>query len=59
MCKGNMEEALEQVRKLAALSEDDRRQAIVALHDLAHSMETQHDTIHRYGHAVSLTSVIF
>jgi hypothetical protein len=53
-----MEAALEQVRKLAALSEDGRRHAMVALHDLAHSFETPHDTIHRYGHAVWLVLIM-
>ena len=47
-----MEEALDQVRKLAAASEDGRRKAMVALQNLAFSLEGQHDTIHRYGHMV-------
>lgn len=47
-----METALEQIKQLAGLSEDARRQAMVVLHSLAFSMETQHETLHRYGHAV-------
>ncbi|KAH9866814.1 hypothetical protein J1614_008507 [Plenodomus biglobosus] len=53
-----MEAALEQVRKLAALSEDGRHQAMVALHNLAYSLETHDDTIHRYGHANLQAAVV-
>ncbi|KAH7384628.1 S-adenosyl-L-methionine-dependent methyltransferase [Pyrenochaeta sp. MPI-SDFR-AT-0127] len=52
-----MEEALDQVRKLAAVSEDDRRKAMVALQNLAFSLENPHDTIHRFGH-MSLQAAI-
>lgn len=52
-----MEEALNQVRKLAAESEDNRRKAMVALRDLSSSLENLHDTIHKYGHMVWFTPV--
>ena len=47
-----METALDQVRELATAREDDRAKAIVALQNLAFSLETPQDTIHRYGHMV-------
>lgn len=47
-----MDEALDQVRKLAAASEDGRRKAMLALQNLAFSLENPHDTIRKYGHMV-------
>lgn len=53
-----MEEALEQVRKLATESEDGRLKAIVALQNLAFSLEDPHQTIHRYGHMVCFSIIL-
>ncbi|PQE06904.1 O-methyl transferase B protein [Rutstroemia sp. NJR-2017a BVV2] len=52
-----MEKALDQVRELATASEDDRDKAIVALQNLAFSLESPQHTIHRYGH-MSLQAAI-
>jgi hypothetical protein len=53
-----MEEALDQVRRLATASQHSRQQAILALQDLAFSLETPDFTLHRYGHMVWLTSIV-
>lgn len=47
-----MEDAFNKIRELAAENEESRRKAMVALQDLAFSMENEQDTIHRYGHMV-------
>jgi hypothetical protein len=53
-----MEKALDQVRELATGSEDDRHKAIADLQNLAFSLESPQDTIHRYGHMVSFTVIL-
>ncbi|PHH75738.1 hypothetical protein CDD82_4304 [Ophiocordyceps australis] len=50
-----MEDALNQVRKFAAQGDHGRREAVLALRDLLFSLETPHDTMHRYGHMVCFT----
>lgn len=47
-----MDLAIEHVRSLAEKGGFDRRQAMVALQNIAFSLEDLHDTIHRYGHMV-------
>ncbi|KAK6844447.1 hypothetical protein PG995_014557 [Apiospora arundinis] len=44
-----MEAALSQIRELAAQGEDSRWNVMVALRDLACSLEEPNDTIHRFG----------
>lgn len=43
--------ALDQIRKLA-IDDDSRRRLMVALHDLANSLEDPSDTLQRFGYLV-------
>jgi len=52
-----MEAAFGQIREVAAEGEEARRKVIVALRDLACSLEEPNDTIHRFGHMVYLTFI--
>ncbi|KAK8017140.1 hypothetical protein PG991_008216 [Apiospora marii] len=45
-----MEAAFDQLRELAAEGESARQKVVVALRDLASSLEAPNDTIHRFGH---------
>lgn len=47
-----MEKWFEEIRQFAARDDQSRRSMIMALRDLANSLETTNDTIHRYGHMV-------
>ncbi|KAF2963106.1 hypothetical protein GQX73_g10471 [Xylaria multiplex] len=53
-----MEEALDNIRKEAAGSEETRRTAIVALQSLISSLETPDDTLHRFGHMNLQTATV-
>lgn len=53
-----MEAILDQVKQLAATSEEARQEVMVALRNLAFSFESPQDTIHRYGHMVCPYSVL-
>lgn len=52
-----MEAALSQIRELAAQGEDSRWNVMVALRDLACSLEEPNDTIHRFGQMVRPTFI--
>jgi hypothetical protein len=47
-----MEKAFDEIKQVAARDDQSRRSTITALRDLANSLETTNDTIHRYGHMV-------
>jgi hypothetical protein len=50
-----MDAALDQIQQLATNADElTRRQLMNSLHKLAYSMESPQETIHRYGHSVSL-----
>ncbi|KAG8170109.1 hypothetical protein KVR01_000854 [Diaporthe batatas] len=53
-----MDSAFQEFRALAAKGEQGRRALMVALHNLAYSLETPNDTIHRYGHMNLQTAAV-
>lgn len=53
-----MEHSFGEIRKLAARDDESRRSTITALRDLANSLETTNDTIHRYGHMNLQTATV-
>ncbi|KAK7946091.1 O-methyl transferase B [Apiospora aurea] len=54
-----MESALSQLRQLACIADESlRRRLMVSLHELANSMETSNDTIHRYGYLHLQTAAV-